>query len=544
VTLSRVAVLPRPVDVGDEVDPTTASRRPPQPVRLQRRYVDGAIVLTLVLVAVALHPIGTVIHRPYWLDEMWVAQLSRAPLSRQLALSSSTPIGWVLLLRLIPGGLDAPLRLVPFTFGVGIPPLAYWFARSLSWPSLKTARAAGVATGAAVLLAPATLVRNDLKQYTADAFFALAILLLAGRVEAAPTRRRMVAFGAVCIVSMLFSTTAIFVVTASLAALFVTALASKSWRAARRVALMGVALGVTIGAYFATVVLPHDNAALRAFWEYAYLPASPVRLAPKVVRRIEAIAPLMSLPALVLIVLVVVGCVSLARLGHRALGTAIGVLWLEMVVAGVGRRYPFLDLRTSHFLIVVSVAVAAVGAVGLASFANRSSRNLPIAVTMCLVVAYASTGLPYVNVWWVPKEGIRDDVAYVAQHRARRDVIVVSLPSNYGFSAYWPDADTEYMRDPAISIGFVTRVRGLRGVVYLDGVTARDTTAGLRAAFALARQQRGRRIWIVRTHLYPEERAAWRTTFHDLGLKPGSVNIGPDAIWIVPAPCCATTSAS
>jgi hypothetical protein len=82
-------------------------------------------------------------------------------------------------------------------------------------------------------------------------------------------------------------------------------------------------------------------------------------------------------------------------------------------------------------------------------------------------------------------------------------------------------------------MGFVTRVRGLDGVVYSNGVTVRDTTTMLRRALALARARHAPRVWIVRTHLYRDERASWRTTFRELGHRPQSIRVGVETVWVI-----------
>ncbi|MCW2930204.1 MAG: hypothetical protein JWM19_1166 [Actinomycetia bacterium] len=56
------------------------------------------------------------LRQPYWLDEAWVADSVRAPLSQVPRLASSTPLGWTLLLRLVPFGGPERQRLVPLAF--------------------------------------------------------------------------------------------------------------------------------------------------------------------------------------------------------------------------------------------------------------------------------------------------------------------------------------------------------------------------------------------------------------------------------------------
>ena len=50
---------------------------------------------------------------PYWLDEAWVVDSVRAPLSLVPRLAATTPLGWILLLRLVPHGGLGRQRLVP-----------------------------------------------------------------------------------------------------------------------------------------------------------------------------------------------------------------------------------------------------------------------------------------------------------------------------------------------------------------------------------------------------------------------------------------------
>ena len=55
---------------------------------------------------------------PFWLDEAWVAVLTRAPLTRLPRLSSSAPFGFVALLKLVPGSGLQRGRLVVLGFSV------------------------------------------------------------------------------------------------------------------------------------------------------------------------------------------------------------------------------------------------------------------------------------------------------------------------------------------------------------------------------------------------------------------------------------------
>ncbi len=75
-------------------------------------------------------------------------------------------------------GGDERLRAVPLLFSALTVVAAYAYARSLPWPRLLINRLASVMAGVAALMMPSSLARDDLKQYTADAFFALVVLWL------------------------------------------------------------------------------------------------------------------------------------------------------------------------------------------------------------------------------------------------------------------------------------------------------------------------------------------------------------------------------
>ena len=68
--------------------------------------------------------------QPYWLDEAWVADSVRAPLSLVPRLASSTPLGWTLLLRLVPFGGPERQRLVPLAIYALAAALAYLLGRA------------------------------------------------------------------------------------------------------------------------------------------------------------------------------------------------------------------------------------------------------------------------------------------------------------------------------------------------------------------------------------------------------------------------------
>src|SRR3954452_2439045 len=127
---------------------------------------DGILAIGAGVMVVFVHDLKFWLSIPYWLDEAWVVDSVRAPLSLVPRLAATTPLGWILLLRLVPhGGLERQ-RLVPLIFAGLAVSAAYLLGRELG----LTRFTAGLATATAALLSPAMLIRNDLKQYTAEAF--------------------------------------------------------------------------------------------------------------------------------------------------------------------------------------------------------------------------------------------------------------------------------------------------------------------------------------------------------------------------------------
>ncbi|HEY6790034.1 MAG TPA: hypothetical protein VI365_22270, partial [Trebonia sp.] len=133
-------------------------------------------MLVLALLVLAVHNVSYMLNQPFWTDEDWVALTTKFPLSQLPATTSSTPIGWSVLLRLVTVSGTQTARLLPLAFAGAAVVVAYWFARRLEWSRREISVGAGVLAAIAMLLVPAMLIRDDLKQYTGDAFFAVLAL--------------------------------------------------------------------------------------------------------------------------------------------------------------------------------------------------------------------------------------------------------------------------------------------------------------------------------------------------------------------------------
>jgi len=222
---------------------------------------DTGVIAVAVSATFALRPLHILLSRPYWFDESWPAALSRAPWSKLIGLSSSAPVGFIALVKLMPGSSDQRGRLVAIAFVAVSVATTYALTRSLEWTSRASARAAAAVAALVVMLAPATLRRNDLKQYTADAACALLLLAVGTAVDRNRTRKWLAALVAVAVVAIAFSLTALFVAVAVFGGLVLSAALDRAWRWTVEIVAAGAAVALLMGAYLAAVVLPHLNTA-------------------------------------------------------------------------------------------------------------------------------------------------------------------------------------------------------------------------------------------------------------------------------------------
>jgi hypothetical protein len=141
---------------------------------------DVTLVVGLLVLAAVLRRPWYMLSHPFWLDEAWVADSVRAPFRSLPLVTSSTPLGWTVLLRLIPpiGGPER-YRLLPLLFSVAAVIPAYAVGRTV----LPRARLGGIVVALAVAIFPDGLLHNALKPYTGDAFMALLLLWLMVRLE-------------------------------------------------------------------------------------------------------------------------------------------------------------------------------------------------------------------------------------------------------------------------------------------------------------------------------------------------------------------------
>ncbi len=298
---------------------------------------------------------------------------------------------------------------------------------------------------------------------------------------------------------------------------------------------------IGLGSYLGFVVLPTLNPRLKAYWATQYLSGSPVHVVTATWNRLLRFTTELSMPLPMFIALFVVGILVLVKLRACALAIALSFLWIEMAVMGRLHKYPYLDLRTSHFLFVVSLVVVAIGAAGFLQwiahvrgvFPGERGPVIAIAIGGVMALLFTWSFAREVDQLQIPNENVRAEVLAVADRRTADDVVLVNSSGTFGVGYYWPKGSIDFRKDTT-GQGFRPEVRGLHAV-YAHGRTYVDVLGALRTAVARWRAEGAdSRLFIVRTHVSSRENAAWKRAFEVLRLQPRSDAVGTDQLLVLP----------
>ena len=503
-----------------------------------RPTLEQLAVLLLGLLVLLVHDVEYMLRQSFWTDEAWVAATTRFPLPQLPATTSSSPIGWSVLVRLVTVSGTQTSRLLPLAFAGAAVVTAYWFARRIGWRWEVASVAAGLAAALGVLLVPAMLVRNDLKQYTAEAFTALLTLALTSRLEREWSRWGLVALSVSVWVGMLFSNAVAFVGVAAFAAVCIIQAVRRAWRRLAEAIVAGVCTGVLMLAVYeafdARAVTPLNAS---TYWPHYFLPVNQGLRAGSafVVHHFEGVHAYFGLgPWWLAVPLVVAGLVTMVRLGRPATALAVIALWPEMLVLSAVKMYPFLNPRTSTFLFTITVVVAAIGLVGLCSLLRpRLKETVAAGLAAVALVAFAVGAQPYVRSHTIPNEDVRGQTRYVAAHAAPNDVILVNLASNWGFAYYWTIGQPARRFTPADMQRYVAYFPDQPRIVVASARDQAGVDAALSQALAKARQHRCARIWLIRTHISHGEGRAWTSALSRLG--ESSTPVGHEGLGVIQA---------
>ncbi len=500
----------------------------------RRLTLEHLLALALGLLVLVVHDVPYILTTSFWNDESWVAVTTKFPLSQLRAVIDSTPIGWAALLRVVTVPGTESGRLMPLAFAGAAVVIAYWLARQLGWQQWEAAVAAGVLAAIGVLLVPAMLVRNDLKQYTADACLSLLAVAMTSRLERDWSRRRLVALSVTVWGGMLFSDAVAFIGAGAFAAVCLVQLARRAWRRLAESAVVGVVTAVLMVVVYKAFYASAVNAGLvySPHFRYYYLPLRQglnasltfITSSFTAVHNIFGLGPVwLALP------LFVAGILTVFWLGRPATAITLAVLWPEMLAISAVHKYPFLDLRTSTFLFAITAVVSAIGVVGVCAALRPLLKGwtgaVAVAVSVVAVGAFALNNASYVRIHSIPAEDERAQTLYVADHSRADDVILVNLSSNWGFAYYWPHGQPARRKDPYVAQDYEAYFPGQPRIVVAFNRSSSAVAAALSQAVAQSRQRSCSPIWLIRTHVSAAENAAWSAALRSEGLTARPVGV-------------------
>ena len=455
------------------------------PNRRWPAWVESAAVALLSLGIFVVHDVGYVLRHPFWLDEAWLAASTKAPLGALFGyVHASAPIGFTVLLRFVPFGFDQGLRMVPLVFAAGAVAVAYLLGRELH----LAREAGGFLLAVSVLFLPAMLVRNDLKQYTAEAFFSLLLLLLLARLEATWTRQRLGMIAVASVVGMLFANTVLFTSTAVFGSLVLVSAWRRNWSALRETVVAGAVAAAGLVTIYVTTLASIRSEGLVNFWATYFIPTDHgiSGVIDFLRTRGTALAPSLGTSNIALIAgMVLLGLVVLVWMRRPALALCVPLVVIGNALAGALRLYPFLDLRTSTFWLVMVAVLMAIGLAGVVGLLARNYRAIAAVVLVAGVGTYVYAAAPKLRAHTIPNEDVRAQIRYVEDHRSTGDVVIISFPATFGASYYSRTLEPTFHRGP----GALYRIRfpHAKRVIAMQGRQTADVDRALRDASSRSR---------------------------------------------------------
>ena len=377
--------------------------------------------------------------RPLWLDEEMIAINLRdrgfRSLIGELSLGQAAPYGWLVLQRsalLAIGATERALRLVPVAFGIGTIAVAMWIGtRRLS------------ALGATTLVALCsfgqwlTFYFLELKHYSADAFFALALPALAARVD--DDRRRLWEFWLAASVGLWLANGAVLVMPAATVALVVAALRGRRWNGVLRTLVPGVVWLASLALHYA-VSLRHalGSEYLEGTWTFAFPPREHGLVAAAMwsVARLTTLAskPGGSELGILLFIAAIAGFV-VAYSRMPVLATANALITPTAIALAIARLIPLYE-RISLWIVPSLYVGIALLADGL-SYQRRVVRVALAPMLIVLAVEIPVRGVAALRVRPATSNRALDDRAAIRWLRSREQPGDAWLVTHFAVPALW-----------------------------------------------------------------------------------------------------------
>jgi hypothetical protein len=133
---------------------------------------------------------------------------------------------------------------------------------------------------------------------------------------------------------------------------------------------------------------------MESYWARWYIPSTDWQgaidfAAPRTVVALERVE---LGPWPVALALILAGIIALWRAGMPAAALVVPIAFVEMIVAGLARQYPYFEGRTSMFMTVLVTVVAAIGLAAVAGLLLRW--RWTAALSVAVLIGIGATFLP------------------------------------------------------------------------------------------------------------------------------------------------------
>jgi hypothetical protein len=284
-------------------------------------------------------------------------------------------------------------------------------------------------------------------------------------------------------------------------------------------------------AIYLTLMRPEMSAKLVAYWDGFYAPTgSGAQAFHFVYRQLVALAPYAGFRSLTVdAVGVLAGIIALIWLRRVALAAMFPITLAIVIVASAARKYPFGDLRTATFWLVMVPVLMAIAVSAAGRLAARIDRRTPLLVGAAGLAIWVPATNAYIRSHTIPNEDVHSQVEYLDSHFRHGDVVLVSYAASYAFAYY-------YSPTPSFPVGngpngHVVAYPTLPWMVVLPQRQPANLIDGLAEARAkIAAEPAGARgrIWIIRSHQTPIEVQTWNRLL--AGQPVQVIRVGPDPI--------------
>jgi len=461
--------------------------------RILRILRNPQLLHGLVLLGVGLRFWEYLFNRSLYLDEILltrsiVGMPLWALLTKPLLMDQVAPRGFLLVERLAVmtfGPSELGLRLFPFLCGV----VSVILFRRLAERMLT---GAGPALALFLFAIGVPLIRygGDVKQYAVDIVAAIGLLLLALDLrEKEATTNRLLLTGALGLVIVWFSQTAVLVMAGIGLGLAVDWLISRDQRAGRELLVMIPLWGVaSIAAVIAGMrsMTPSTREFMDDFWAGGFFPRT-LRVTEAPGWFWERLSSIFSDPSLlryrwpaVFLFVALVGVIALRQRSRAAALLLVGP-FVVAIAAAVAHQYPFRG-RLIVWLVPSALIAAAAGAEWIRGQASAVHSGVGAVVGAVLMLAFLAP--PVMAMWEMPPpydiEHWRALLSYLQSHRQTGDEVYALPIQRIGMSFYGPSYGLQpqdwstgvcEQNDTRAYIQDVDRYRGVRRLWVVSGST-------------------------------------------------------------------------